>query len=131
MLKGADLWEADLLEAVLWKANLQQAVLHRALLQGANLNETNLKGAELDGAQLQGAMLFKADLRGAHIMNANLESALFEEAIFPDGSTWSQDIDLGRFVDPRHTEYKMTLTKINDIRRKLGMPIYTRYQVDD
>ncbi len=131
LLKAADLWEANLEGAVLWKANLQQAVLHRAKLQRSNLNETTLRGAELNGARLEGSMLWMADLQGAYIVDANVEGATFHSATLPDGTTWSEDEDLGRFVDPSHAKYKTTLTKINAIRQELQMPIIHRTDEND
>ena len=56
----ADLWRANLQEAILRGANLQQANLWGADLWRANLQQANLQGANLQEAILRGA-----DLRGA------------------------------------------------------------------
>ncbi len=70
LLKGADLWEANLQGAVLWRANLQQVTFHRAILMEANLIESNLQKADL-----QGATLHKASMQNSNLLQANLGSA--------------------------------------------------------
>jgi uncharacterized protein YjbI with pentapeptide repeats len=73
-LSGADLFEADLIEA-----NLSGADLREANLSGANLIQANLRGADLRKANLSGACLRGADLREAILIGANLfEANLFE-----------------------------------------------------
>jgi uncharacterized protein YjbI with pentapeptide repeats len=58
-LRGANLSDADLIEA-----NLREADLRGADLWGANLREADLRGAKLWGANLRGANLNGANLSG-------------------------------------------------------------------
>jgi hypothetical protein len=119
-LQEADLWHANLQDANLEDANLRQANLPDANLQStfipgvnlqlANLTGTNLQEAVLSYADLRGAALYYADLQGARLDRANLEGARIENvnlqgAILPDGSEWTADTDMMRFVDANHPNY--------------------------
>jgi len=84
-LDGANLAEANLIEAHFGEAslrgadlrgaNLTRAGFHRANLSGANLTEANLTRASLSGANLTGANLNDSTLNDAHLGGANFESA--------------------------------------------------------
>jgi len=74
-LQGADLYLANLQEAILWGANLREADVAGANLRGASLEAAKLQRAFLGGADLQGAHLRGADLRGAILYLANLQEA--------------------------------------------------------
>ena len=76
-LEGADLHNADLMEADLNAADLKGADLSNADMAGADLNKANLIYATLSGGMLTCANLFHAnlscaDLRGADLSNADL-----------------------------------------------------------
>lgn len=79
LLKGANLFCANLKKADLSKANLQGSDLSEANLREANLDEANLKKARLDGAKLKKASL-EADLQGADLSEANLKGAFLTYA---------------------------------------------------
>ncbi len=74
-LQGANLYCAQLEGAELKQAQLQGAVLGNARLQGASLNGAQLQGASLNRAQLQGALLNGAQLQGASLNGAQLQGA--------------------------------------------------------
>ena len=76
LLKGADLFGANLQGAKLREANLQGAHLFDANLQGAHLFDANLQGADLREANLQGAHLWHANLQEADLRHANLQGAI-------------------------------------------------------
>jgi hypothetical protein len=78
VLKGADLWKANLQGADLNFANLQGADLSKTNLQGAYLVYANLQGAYLT-PKLQGAYLTYANLQGAYLSDANLQGAYLSE----------------------------------------------------
>lgn len=119
-LKGADLSGAILSDAILIGANLIQAALNntilihvnlsQASLRGANLNRvildtSTLNGANLTGASLRGASLKGADLLDAALRNAVLCDAILDGAILPDGTSWTPEVDMGRFTDPKHPDF--------------------------
>lgn len=116
LLKESNLNWTDLHCANLQKANLQNAQLINANLQKATLHGSNLKGAWLVNAKLQKSELQGADLRFAHLDDAELEGAKL-----PDGTNYTDDIDMERFTDPNHGQYKLTLKNINRLRRGFGL----------
>jgi hypothetical protein len=68
VLRGADLYEADLSGAYLGSANLSEADLAIANLDGAYLGSANLSGADLGGARLgEVDALTNANLRDADL----------------------------------------------------------------
>jgi Pentapeptide repeats (8 copies) len=74
-LRHANLADANLHEALLVRADLSGSLLERADLSGsrlerADLSETDLNSANLDKTNLTGAVLLNADLRGASILDA-------------------------------------------------------------
>jgi uncharacterized protein YjbI with pentapeptide repeats len=90
-LSGADLRISSLIEAQLTLVNLSRA----------NLNATDLSDADLSGADLSEAFLSDANLRGA-----KLARVIFSETTtLPDGSAWSDTIDMDRFTDPEHKDF--------------------------
>ncbi|GAB5491744.1 MAG: hypothetical protein Phog2KO_19590 [Phototrophicaceae bacterium] len=145
-LQGAKLWLANLQGANLQKSHLEGAEFDRANLQGADLKTSNVQGADFQEANLQGAFLSssnfqgaslrlanlsgarlgKTRLEGASLWKANLENVKWDTlsgknpAILPDGTTWTPDEDMGRFTNPEHEKYEVTLEAINAIRIELG-----------
>jgi uncharacterized protein YjbI with pentapeptide repeats len=75
LLRGANLYEAELSGANLSGANLYGANLRGADLRGADLRGAKLSGANLSVADLRGAKLSGADLRGADLYGAELSGA--------------------------------------------------------
>jgi TIR domain/Pentapeptide repeats (8 copies) len=71
-LFGANLPDANLVEA-----NLSGAYLVEANLTGADLSKATLSSTNLTWAQLSGANITKANLTGATLRNANLRNANF------------------------------------------------------
>ncbi len=92
----ANLQEADLDGANLTKANLQLANLIRA-----NLRMVNLRGVNLKRAKLLDANMLEANLQGAEIVHADFN----ENTILPDGSRWTPETDLDRFINPAHSGF--------------------------
>ncbi|MFZ4828632.1 MAG: pentapeptide repeat-containing protein [Phototrophicaceae bacterium] len=105
----------------LLRVNFQETVLDNAILEHANLTEANLFKTQLWGADLREALLIRAnlsqamlihaDLRGANLTDANLYrvhlwgALLNEFTILPDGSYWSTQTDLSRFINPMSPYY--------------------------
>ncbi len=81
-LKGANLFNANILRGNLENANLKGANLIGANLNYANLVGTNLKSANLDEIELNYANLEKAKFKGAILRKAHVESANLKGATF-------------------------------------------------
>src|SRR5713101_5089056 len=75
LMRGANLWKAQLEGADLSEAQLEGADLSGAQLKGADLSRAQLKGADLSEAQLEGASFIGAQLEGADLTHAQLERA--------------------------------------------------------
>ena len=128
-LRGAQLGQANLFEAVLNYADLGQANLSEARLRGAELIDANLRAAsffkadlreaELLGADLFGANLNEADLSGAGLSNADLRIAHLSEA----------DLSVADFIDANLFEADLGLANLSNaklIRANLGRAILIR-----
>ena len=86
---GANLFQADLMNADLQVADLMYANLQEAYFVGANLQEAYLVGANLlraylREANLQDAKLWNANLQQANLQDANLRDAKLERAQFDE-----------------------------------------------
>lgn len=111
--------------SVLWlrgwlqDGSVRGANLKRANLENGDLGECDLRGVQLNRANLRQARLW-ADLRGASLRGVDLTAALLkdpayppgvrevtfdEHTVLPDGSHWSPDTDMMRFLDPDHPAY--------------------------
>ena len=126
VLNGADLsWTnlqgAHVYAASLKDADLRNAKLKQAELMGSKMQRANLTGAYLQRADLRGALLTGADLEGAYLEGAKLEFANLQGACLPDGTTYSDDTDMGRFTDASHPEFVKTLAEVNSLRREFGI----------
>lgn len=109
-------------------AELRFTILKGAILEGADLSKTNLVAADLRDANLRCADLQAANLRavgfirtdlrgsnlgGANLTDANLKDAIIREnfpicdrkTVLPDGTYWSSNHDLYRFVDPNREDF--------------------------
>lgn len=110
-LEGANLWRASLISTDLGEAKLQNSALREAKLNKANLWRANLQNANLYRADLEGADLREANLAGTNLSEANLANAKILKAkfdnttILPDGSQFKQNIDISRFVNPKHPNF--------------------------
>lgn len=80
-LRGASLYEFNLVRVFLRETHLEGAMLskargetsfRRAVLTGANLAFARLDGCDFNATDLRGAFMFSADLRGAYFNHANL-----------------------------------------------------------
>ena len=91
-LKGLDLSNADLRDAVLKNADLSDAILTDANLRGARLQKAILTNADLTYANLSATNLYKADLTGATLVFADLSNAKVRKAIFKDTDRTSADL---------------------------------------
>jgi hypothetical protein len=66
----------------------------------------DLLGADMSGANLQETNLKEANLEGTCLRNFLLGDAIFsEKTTLPDGSKWTPNIDLMRFVDREHDDF--------------------------
>ncbi len=74
-LQATKLSLVNLQAASLYTANLQDAVLIATNLQGVNLRDAKLQAACLSGANLQGADMLRANLQGTDLSTANLQGA--------------------------------------------------------
>ena len=101
LLQGELLLYANLENADLSEANLEKIDLRGANLENANLWRTNLKNAKLYKANLKGAMLWHANLKGANLRSTELDT----QTELPDGTKWTCDTDMGRFINPDHPEF--------------------------
>lgn len=123
-LSGAWLERANLSEAWLEGANLSGAWLVDTNLSGTSLWDTNLTEANLFRANLEGSLLWRPNLKGGGLSVANLKGAILEGATLPDGTPYSDDVDLGRFTDGNHPDFKATweatLKKLEEIRKQSG-----------
>ncbi len=103
---SAILSDAKLLEANLQNANLQAADLTNADLDSALLINANLQNANLQAADLSNVLLDSADLTSANLQDVHLENTRFTpETTLPDGTFYSDTIDLTRFTDPQHPDF--------------------------
>jgi uncharacterized protein YjbI with pentapeptide repeats len=64
-------------------------------LYKGDLSEANLSEANLEGARLRGASLSEARLAGANLQYTAL----------PDGTSWTPDTDMARFIDFEHPDF--------------------------
>lgn len=95
-LRGANLSEANLIEANLRGANLRKAKLTGADLYEVYLSEANLSGADLSWAKLIEAHLSGADLSGADLGLADLSRADLSGASLIDADLG--ETNLGRAI---------------------------------
>ena len=63
------------IDANLWKADLEDAILQNADFTNANLIEADLRNSDLRKADFSDANLNYADLRGSYLKNTNFENA--------------------------------------------------------
>jgi uncharacterized protein YjbI with pentapeptide repeats len=80
ILRGTNLFGADLYRAILDDADLSHAYLYLAILSGAYLTRANLTGANLSYAHLYGTYLYGTDLTNGRLDGANLTDASLDGA---------------------------------------------------
>ena len=108
VLRFACLKSANLVGADLKKANLFSADLSGAQLIGANLGAANLQAADCTGSDLRGAVLEASNLKDANLKDAIISEKFptcDQKTILPDGTYWSSNHDLYRFVDPNREDF--------------------------
>ena len=121
-LEGAILWGSNLSDAVLIKANLQTAELRHSNLERAYLDDANLQGALLNAANLKEARLYGANMQGAIMIGAkHLNKACLSGAILPDGRRFEHGMSLSSYVNPNDPNFKETESRINEIRKCMGL----------
>lgn len=86
------------------KANLYGAVIDKSDLRGCDFTEADLRGASLQDSDLSGANMSGACLRYSNLQYANLYGADFKDAdlshcVMPDGSMWSSDTNMSKFIE--------------------------------
>jgi uncharacterized protein YjbI with pentapeptide repeats len=125
-MQAATLRYANLQRADLRSAKLEQASLGQADLRKANLQSAILRGADLQEANLEGTLLKSADLTGANLRDANLQYAdlgkaplkLDETTILPDGTSWTPETSMMRFVDPASPDFWRSSDPLSPAYRK-------------
>lgn len=111
-LTGANMVESKLCNAYLRNATLKDAKLMKSDLTGAKLLHADCEGTVFAGAKLRNAELIevnfkRANLRRADLTGAKLMGATFDEyTILPDGTRWTPNADIKRFISTRHPDYK-------------------------
>lgn len=128
---GANLQQADLMDADLRLADLMYSNLQEAYFVGANLAEAylvgaNLRGAYLREANLQEAKLWNANLQGAILQDANLRDAKLERVQFdertvlPDAQpitdvqgNWRKDA-YGNYIFDKHWTAAVDMSRYTD-----------------
>lgn len=108
-----DLERADLTNANLASINMNNVFMQRAKLVKANLGSASLRNAKLAGIDLTNADLVLADLTNADLAGANLTDAdltattvagaNFLEAIMPDGTKYSPNVNIQKFVNLKNS----------------------------
>ncbi len=116
-LQNAQLTLVNLCDAVLSGANLQWTTWAAIVSQGAGFLCANLQDATLREVNLE-----RADLRGAYLRGLKLTQVKLQEATLPDGTSFTSDKDMCRFIDEDEPEYGATLEKIESIRSKASLP---------
>ena len=91
-LRGADLSRANLTKANLVGARLEGTVLFGAQLDQAELLQADLRGANLSEVSAQGAGFGRANLEGADCFNAKLAGATFTQANLRDTDLRTADL---------------------------------------
>lgn len=111
---NVNLSQACLDTSTLNSSVLEKATLERASLLGAHLYKTSLKNAYMVGAELAFANLRETDLRGANLTDSllagvyNIDTARFDNTtIMPDGSNWSNTVDIEKFTNPAHRDFQL------------------------
>ncbi len=100
ILVGVDLRNADLRDAHLWDANLRGCYLWRANLKGSHLDGTDLRGADLTDACLEDAYL-------TYATDGHIDAVIFDETtILPDRRHWHPTINMKKYIDANHPEFK-------------------------
>ena len=92
-LGGANLGRATLDDAMVRAVNLDGANLERASMRRINLSYTSLRGANLRGAQLPGANLWHANLERAELWGADLANAQMRDVVLTKARL--EGVDLG------------------------------------
>ncbi|MCY3797160.1 MAG: pentapeptide repeat-containing protein [Chloroflexi bacterium] len=132
-LKGARLRRANLAGAILHFANLRASDLRGANLRKAGLSFANLKLADLGGsnlgmsdlrhacleqANLCRVNLNQANLLGARLAGARLDNVDLAGAILPDGTHYSDETNLERFINEDNPAFAATLEAVNATEKK-------------
>lgn len=98
-LKNANLNECDLYNAKLRKADLSSSKLIKAILEDADLESANLKSSDMTDVNLKNANLKGADLTNSILKGADLSGVdINKYTVLPDGTKWSDGVDLKRFL---------------------------------
>lgn len=104
-LEGAILRHARLENSNLSEVNLTEAILDYASLMNANLIGANLYTAHLQSAKLMNTNLSGANLDGAMMVGCHLRRTTLTNATLPDGTEWTAQVDMGRFIDSDHPNF--------------------------
>lgn len=128
-LKYANLLSANLQNAYLVKSNFEGALLSGSNLGGADISGVDFTNAILTYANLEKATAGNVILRGANLIGANLKNLDWDyidrrskkvspthplprirvicdaNTILPDGSTYTNEEDLLRFIDPKQENF--------------------------
>lgn len=115
-----DLREADLAGANLFKADLFDAVLAGVNLSGANLTEANLMEADLGGANLSKANLRRAHMFGINLNSANLQMAVLHNAHLAEADLSRANLDKADFRNTNLVRAAISAEKLASIKSLQG-----------
>ena len=103
---GADMTNANMQNSSLCSAYLYGAKLKNAYLERADLRDVRMIEADLENAALVSANLGHANLSNANLKKVNFDGAKFDRfTVLPDGSMYSSEEDLERFINPSHPNF--------------------------
>lgn len=140
-LENAELYDTSFYGTCLIKANLQHSQFVGVSFRVASADNADFRssvflnvdfsGAKLMYADFSGAGFFSVDFKyaymrsvnllGAYLADTNIEEATLPDAILPNGEKWSSTIDMEKFTNSSHPEFKETREKIDAIRKGMGL----------
>ena len=120
-LRGADLSEANLVEA-----NLRGADLNDVVLDWANLGGADFSGADLTGADLSDTNLLEADFRGAILVRVNFVGVNLDST-YLDGADLSGATFLHTVIGFTDLTYCKGLDNIRHIGPSIIDPTTTKF----
>jgi len=148
-LRGADLTHCDLSSANFAHTDLSGANFQHSDLSGANLTNAKFVHSGFRWANLSAACLEHTDFSGAYLWEVELTDAVFNSTNFsgasligthfatttwhhgiitlPDGTSWTNKMDMRRFSDPRHPDYETALAATNLLRLEWGVPLLGKH----
>ena len=105
--------------------SFSDAFLRGIVFRAAILERIDFSRSYLTCAEFTEAFLIRCDFSGANLAGADLIGVRhidckFIGATLPDGEQAFDEIDMGRFTDIQHPEYRETRRKIRRLRKEIG-----------